>query len=74
MYKARIFSSEVSRYRILAAVIFTAIFLFTINIVGGETFGDTGYEMKTGQYILEHHVIPTTDIFSFSLSPATIFT
>ena len=66
MYKARIFSSEVSRYRILAAVIFTAIFLFTINIVGGETFGDTGYEMKTGQYILEHHVIPTTDIFSFS--------
>src|SRR3989344_4711623 len=66
MYRAAIFSSEVSRYRILTAVIFAAIFLFTINTVGGETFGDTGYQMKTGQYILEHNTIPTTDIFSFS--------
>ncbi len=28
--------------------------------------GDTGYHIRTGQYILEHHTVPTRDLFSFS--------
>jgi hypothetical protein len=28
--------------------------------------GDTGWHIRTGQYILEHHSVPTQDLFSFS--------
>ncbi len=28
--------------------------------------GDTGWHIRTGQYILAHHAVPTTDVFSFS--------
>ncbi|HEY3936816.1 MAG TPA: hypothetical protein VGL97_05275 [Bryobacteraceae bacterium] len=28
--------------------------------------GDTGWHIRTGQWILEHHAVPTQDIFSFT--------
>ena len=28
--------------------------------------GDTGWHIRIGEYILDHHVVPTTDLFSFS--------
>lgn len=32
------------------------------------TDGDTGWHIRTGEYILDHHAVPTTDLFSFSKS------
>lgn len=35
--------------------------------------GDTGWHIRAGQYILAHHAVPTTDIFSFSRAGAPWF-
>jgi len=35
--------------------------------------GDTGWHIRTGQYILEHHSVPTHDLFSFSRPHAPWF-
>jgi hypothetical protein len=35
--------------------------------------GDTGWHIRTGQYILEHHTVPTQDLFSFSRPGAPWF-
>ncbi len=35
--------------------------------------GDTGWHIRTGQYILEHHRVPTQDLFSFSRPGAPWF-
>lgn len=35
--------------------------------------GDTGWHIRTGQYILEHRSVPTTDLFSFSRPGAPWF-
>jgi hypothetical protein len=35
--------------------------------------GDTGWHIRTGQYILEHHKVPTEDLFSFSRPGAPWF-
>jgi hypothetical protein len=35
--------------------------------------GDTGWHIRTGQYILEHHSVPTQDLFSFSRPGAAWF-
>lgn len=35
--------------------------------------GDTGWHIRTGQYILEHHRVPTEDLFSFSRPGAPWF-
>ncbi len=35
--------------------------------------GDTGWHIRTGQYILEHHKVPTQDLFSFSRPGAPWF-
>jgi hypothetical protein len=35
--------------------------------------GDTGWHIRTGQYILEHHSVPTRDLFSFSRPGAPWF-
>src|SRR5580692_1687642 len=35
--------------------------------------GDTGWHIRTGQYILEHHKVPTQDLFSFSRQGAPWF-
>ncbi len=35
--------------------------------------GDTGWHIRTGQYILAHHSVPTSDLFSFSKPGAPWF-
>jgi len=35
--------------------------------------GDTGWHIRTGQYILAHHAVPTRDLFSFSKPNAPWF-
>ena len=35
--------------------------------------GDTGWHIRTGQYILAHHAVPTEDLFSFSRAGAPWF-
>src|ERR1700733_15352412 len=35
--------------------------------------GDTGWHIRTGQYILQHHAVPTQDLFSFSRPGAPWF-
>ena len=35
--------------------------------------GDTGWHIRTGQYILAHHSVPTRDLFSFSKPNAAWF-
>jgi hypothetical protein len=35
--------------------------------------GDTGWHIRTGQYILAHHAVPTQDVFSFSRAGAPWF-
>src|SRR5262249_49761266 len=35
--------------------------------------GDTGWHIRTGQYILEHRAVPTSDLFSFSRAGAPWF-
>jgi hypothetical protein len=35
--------------------------------------GDTGWHIRAGQYILEHHRVPTVDLFSFSRPGAPWF-
>jgi hypothetical protein len=35
--------------------------------------GDTGWHIRTGQYILQHHRVPTEDLFSFSRPGAPWF-
>jgi len=35
--------------------------------------GDTGWHIRTGQYILAHHAVPTQDLFSFSRPGAPWF-
>jgi hypothetical protein len=35
--------------------------------------GDTGWHIRTGQYILAHHAVPTQDLFSFSKPGAPWF-
>jgi hypothetical protein len=35
--------------------------------------GDTGWHIRTGQYILAHHAVPTADVFSFSRPGAPWF-
>ncbi|MEO8132019.1 MAG: hypothetical protein ABJF23_14195 [Bryobacteraceae bacterium] len=35
--------------------------------------GDTGWHIRTGEYILDHHAVPLTDLFSFSKAGAPWF-
>lgn len=35
--------------------------------------GDTGWHIRTGEWILDHHRVPTADIFSFSMPGQTWF-
>lgn len=37
------------------------------------TDGDTGWHIRTGEYILAHHAVPTRDLFSFSRPDAPWF-
>lgn len=56
---------EIEKF-LLPILLLIAIFLMTINPVA-ETFGDTGYEMKTGEIALRTLSVPKIDLFSFAV-------
>jgi hypothetical protein len=48
---------------------FAALLLWLFAGVGGQGLlgdGDTGWHIRTGDYILEHHAVPRKDIFTFT--------
>ncbi len=48
---------------------FVALLLWLFAGVGGQGLlgdGDTGWHIRTGDYILEHHAVPRKDIFTFT--------
>jgi hypothetical protein len=52
------------------------LWLFVYGVSGWIALlgdGDTGWHIRTGQYILEHHTVPTRDLFSFSRPGAPWF-
>jgi hypothetical protein len=57
------------------AFLMPASFLF-LKLSGARTLlsdGDTGWHLRTGEWILSHHQIPHTDLFSFSRPGAPWF-
>src|ERR1051325_8706876 len=53
----------------LAEVVFASVFLWVL--LGGQgpallADGDTGWHIRTGDYILSQHRFPATDLYSFS--------
>jgi len=59
----------------IADVVFICVLLITLFKGGNELLGDadTGYHIRTGEYILNHHTVPTHDIFSFITPPLPWF-
>jgi hypothetical protein len=52
------------------------VWLFVAGASGWKALlmdGDTGWHIRTGEYILAHHTVPTHDLFSFSRPGATWF-
>lgn len=52
------------------------VWLFICGAAGWQSLladGDTGWHIRTGQYILEHHRVPVRDLFSFSRPGAPWF-
>jgi hypothetical protein len=52
------------------------LWLFVYGVSGWSSLlgdGDTGWHIRAGQYILEHHSVPTQDLFSFSRPGAPWF-
>jgi hypothetical protein len=48
---------------------FAALLLWLFAGVGGQGLlgdGDTGWHIRTGDYILQHHAVPRKDIFTFT--------
>src|ERR1700682_45090 len=48
---------------------FGALLLWLFIGGGGKSLlgdGDTGWHIRTGDYILEHHVVPQKDFFTFT--------
>ncbi|HVW11618.1 MAG TPA: hypothetical protein VHC90_23710 [Bryobacteraceae bacterium] len=57
------------------AFLMPVLFLF-VKLSGARTLladGDTGWHLRTGEWILSHHQIPHTDLFSFSRPGAPWF-
>jgi len=57
------------------AFVMPIIFVF-VKLAGARTLlgdGDTGWHIRTGQWILAHHQVPTIDMFSFSRPGAPWF-
>ena len=53
----------------LADFLFVTLLVWMFLGGGGRTMladGDTGWHIRTGDYILEHHAVPHQDIFSFT--------
>src|SRR5690242_8245715 len=59
----------------ISDVIFICVFLIAVFKGGTELLGDadTGYHIRTGEYILRTHTVPTHDIFSFITPPLPWF-
>ena len=62
----------------LSDCFFVAImmWLFVCGASGWKSLlmdGDTGWHIRTGEYILAHHAVPTHDLFSFSKPDAPWF-
>jgi hypothetical protein len=61
----------VSRFRITrrqAAIALSALALVYAFLAGFHTIDETdmGWHMATGRYVLQHHVIPSTDVLSYT--------
>ncbi|MDD5072120.1 MAG: hypothetical protein PHQ42_05315 [Patescibacteria group bacterium] len=52
-------------YWIIAALFLAAIFVLSLNQIADF---DTGYHLKTGEYIVQHLAVPHYDIFSYATS------
>lgn len=52
---------------VFIAIFFVAVFLFALNQISEA---DTGFLVKTGEYIVQHHSVPLFDIFSYTASGA----
>lgn len=64
-------TKAVSRFRITrrqAAIALSALALAYAFLAGFHTIDETdmGWHMATGRYVLQHHVIPTTDVLSYT--------
>lgn len=62
----------------LSDFFFVAVFvwLFVAGASGWKALlmdGDTGWHIRVGEYILDHHAVPTQDLFSFSKPSAPWF-
>jgi hypothetical protein len=69
---ARMLTPSFSDFFFIALI----LWLFVYGPSGWESLlgdGDTGWHIRTGQYILEHHTVPTQDLFSFSRPSAPWF-
>ena len=58
---------KISFKTVIIWMILSAVFLFAIVPI---TDGDTGYHLKTGQYIVEHKTVPLYDIFTYTAQGA----
>ncbi len=69
---ARIFKPSLSDCFFIALILWLFVWGASgwIALLGD---GDTGWHIRTGQYILEHHRVPTQDLFSFSRPGAPWF-
>src|ERR1700722_7182709 len=57
------------------AFVMPIIFIF-VKLAGAGTLragGDSGWHIRTGQWILAHHQVPSADMFSFSRPGAPWF-
>src|ERR1700685_254113 len=53
----------------LADLLFITLLVWMFLGNGGKTMlgdGDTGWHIRTGDYILDHHAVPHNDIFTFT--------
>ena len=50
-------------YGIVAAFFLSAIFVLSLNQIADF---DTGYHLKTGEYIVQNRTVPLHDIFSYA--------
>ncbi len=69
---ARVFTPSVTDCFFIALI----LWLFVYGVSGWIALlgdGDTGWHIRTGQYILEHHTVPSQDLFSFSRPGAPWF-
>src|SRR6187401_2140523 len=60
----------------LADFFFAALLLWLIFGGGGKSLlgdGDTGWHIRTGDYVLQHHAVPQKDIFTFTRPDAPWF-